>query len=145
MLRVVWDRRREWRAVSVSSPGRSRLNAAQQAPAPAAEPQLAPPVPDETVQALVGRLDLERYKATIKGLTQFGDRRQGTDRNRAAVDWIQQQLESYGCPTERIKYQYVTPQRGAPRRPRRAALNRPATSGPDRAPARSSAPPPAPA
>src|SRR5688500_18845475 len=93
--------------------GRFRVHAAQQAPAPAAEPPLAPPVPDATVQALVGRLDLERYKATIKGLTQFGDRRQGTDRNRAAVDWIQQQLESYGCPTERIKYEYVTPQRGA--------------------------------
>lgn len=26
---------------------------------------------------MVGRLDLERYKATIKGLTQFGGRRQG--------------------------------------------------------------------
>ena len=58
------------------------------------------------------RLDLESYKATIKGLTQFGDRRQGTDRNRAAVDWIEAQLKSYGCPTERIKYDYVTPQRG---------------------------------
>jgi hypothetical protein len=82
-----------------------------QQPAPPVA-QIAPPVPDETAQALVGRLDLERYKATIKGLTQFGDRRQGTDRNRAAVDWIQKQLESYGCPTERIKYEYVTPQRG---------------------------------
>jgi hypothetical protein len=89
-------------------------NGPPQAPAPAsvAAPPLAPPVPDETVKALVGRLDLERYKATIKGLTQFGDRRQGTDRNRAAVDWIQKQLESYGCPAERIKYEYVTPQRG---------------------------------
>ena len=28
---------------------------------------------------MVGRLDLEKYKATIKGLTQFGDRRQGTE------------------------------------------------------------------
>jgi hypothetical protein len=65
------------------------------------------------VQTLVGRLDLERYKATIKGLTQFGDRRQGTDRNRAAVDWIEAQLQSYGCPTERVKYEYVTPQRGS--------------------------------
>ena len=45
------------------------------------------------VTTLVGRLDLERYKATIKGLTQFGDRRQGTDRNRAAIDWIEAQLE----------------------------------------------------
>jgi hypothetical protein len=55
----------------------------------------------------VGRLDLERYKATIKGLTQFGDRRQGTDRNRAAIDWIEAQLKSYGCTnTERLKYDY---------------------------------------
>src|SRR5215210_7105888 len=82
-------------------------DAAQQAPAPAAEPQLAPPVPDETAQALVGRLDLERYKATIKGLTQFGDRRQGTARNRAALDWIEAQLKSYGCTnTERLRYQF---------------------------------------
>ena len=56
---------------------------------------------------MVDRLDLEKYKATIKGLTQFGDRRQGTDRNRAAVDWIEAQLKSYGCTnTERIKYDY---------------------------------------
>jgi len=62
---------------------------------------------DDPVRTLVGRLDLEKYKATIKGLTQFGDRRQGTDRNRAATDWIEAQLKSYGCtPTERIKYDY---------------------------------------
>ena len=61
----------------------------------------------DAVATLVGRLDLERYKATIKGLTQFGDRRQGTDRNRAAVDWIEAQLKSYGCTnTERLKYDY---------------------------------------
>ena len=60
---------------------------------------------------LVAQLDLERYKATIKGLTQFGDRRQGTARNRAAVDWIEAQLKSYGCTnTERIHYVY-DPQR----------------------------------
>ncbi len=59
---------------------------------------------------MVARLDLEKYKATIKGLTQFGDRRQGTERNRKAVDWIEAQLKSYGCtPTERIKYTYTTP------------------------------------
>jgi hypothetical protein len=62
------------------------------------------------VKALVGRLDLERYKATIKGLTQFGDRQQGTDRNRAALDWIEAQLKSYGCAnTERIRYVYNAP------------------------------------
>ncbi|MEO7367220.1 MAG: M20/M25/M40 family metallo-hydrolase [Gemmatimonadaceae bacterium] len=60
-----------------------------------------------SIRTLVGQLDLERYKATIKGLTQFGDRRQGTARNRAAVDWIETQLKSYGCTnTERITYNY---------------------------------------
>ena len=74
------------------------------------------------VRTLVARLDLERYKATIKGLTQFGDRRQGTDRNRAAVDWIEAQLKSYGCTdTERVTYDYQPPERTtaqAPQRPR---------------------------
>jgi hypothetical protein len=63
----------------------------------------------DPIKTLVDRLDLEKYKATIKGLTQFGDRRQGTDRNRAAVDWIEAQLKSYGCPTDRIKYVYDPP------------------------------------
>jgi hypothetical protein len=66
------------------------------------------PAPDP-VKTLVERLDLERYRATVKGLTQFGDRRQGTDRNRAAVDWIEAQLKSYGCATERVKYVYDPP------------------------------------
>jgi hypothetical protein len=70
----------------------------------------APAKPDDPVAPLVSRLDLERYKATIKGLTQFGDRRQGTERNRKAVDWIEAQLKSYGCPTERLKYVYDPPQ-----------------------------------
>ena len=64
----------------------------------------------DDVKTMVARLELERYKATIKGLTQFGDRRQGTDRNRAAVDWIEAQLKSYGCTnTERITYEYKSP------------------------------------
>jgi len=64
------------------------------------------PAPDP-IKQLVARLDLEQYKATIKGLTQFGDRRQGTDRNRAAVDWIEAQLRSYGCAdVARLKYDY---------------------------------------
>jgi len=67
------------------------------------------PQSDDPIATLVGRLDLEKYKATIKGLTQFGDRRQGTDRNRAAVDWIEAQLKSYGCPTGRIHYEYTAP------------------------------------
>ncbi len=64
----------------------------------------------DPIPQLVARLDLERYKATIKGLTQFGDRRQGTDRNRAAVDWIEAQLRSYGCSNvSRLKYDYQPP------------------------------------
>src|SRR5271169_1778244 len=83
-------------------------------------PALAAPTAGETeskpvdpVKVLAGRLDLEKYKATIKGLTKFGDRRQGTDRNRAALDWIEAQLKSYGCTnTERVKYVYDAPPRG---------------------------------
>jgi len=75
---------------------------AAQAPEPA-------PADGDPIKVLISRLELEKYKATIKGLTQFGDRRQGTDRNRAAVDWIEAQLKSYGCPTERIKYVYDPP------------------------------------
>ena len=81
----------------------------------------APPPPvgatDDTVRAIVGRLDLEAYKATIQGLTQFGDRRQGTDRNRAAVDWIEAQLRSYGCTnTERLEYVFDPPPAQPPQR-----------------------------
>ena len=61
----------------------------------------------DPVRVLVGRLDLGKYKATIKGLTRFGDRRQGTDRNRAAVDWIERELKSYGCTnTQRVSFEY---------------------------------------
>jgi hypothetical protein len=61
----------------------------------------------DPARTLVERLDLERYKATIEGLTQFGDRREGTARNRAAIDWIEAQLRSSGCSnTERFKYEY---------------------------------------
>jgi hypothetical protein len=65
------------------------------------------PSPVDPIKIMVGRLDLEKYKATIKGLTQFGDRRQGTDRNRAAIDWIEARLKSDGCAnTARLKYTY---------------------------------------
>jgi len=75
------------------------------------------PGPDP-IARLVARLDLERYKATIKGLTTFGDRRQGTDRNRAAVDWIEAQLKSYGCSNvARLKYEYQPAQRTDSTRP----------------------------
>ncbi|MEP6990992.1 MAG: M28 family peptidase, partial [bacterium] len=62
---------------------------------------------NDPVRILASRLDLARYKATIKGLTQFGDRRQGTDRNANAVTWIETQLKSYGCTdVQRITYDY---------------------------------------
>jgi hypothetical protein len=82
--------------------------------AQAQPPAPSPAQPDDPIKTIVGRLDLEKYKATIKGLTQFGDRRQGTARNRAAVDWIEAQLKSYGCAPERITYTYTprTGQRG---------------------------------
>ena len=67
----------------------------------------APEIPADPVRVLVGQLNLNDYKATIKALTQFGDRRQGTDRNRAANDWIEAQLKSYGCTNvERMTYDY---------------------------------------
>src|SRR5947207_4764565 len=83
-------------------------------------PAVAPAQGDSTaapdpIAQLVARLDLERYKATIKGLTTFGDRRQGTDRNRAAADWIEAQLKSYGCSNvARLKYDYQPPSPPSP-------------------------------
>ena len=92
-----WDR---WIVAASLVGGLGRVVAAQE---PAQPP--AAPLPPDPIKTLVERLDLEKYKATIKGLTQFGDRRQGTDRNRAALDWIEAQLKSYGCTnTERINY-----------------------------------------
>jgi len=52
--------------------------------------------PSDTVRTVVGRLELERYKSHIKGMTQFGDRLQGTQRNRDAIDWLEKQLRSFG-------------------------------------------------
>jgi hypothetical protein len=64
----------------------------------------------DPVSVLVGQLDLEKYKTTLKGLTQFGDRRQGTERNRKAQDCIEAQLKSCDCPnTERLRYGYTEP------------------------------------
>lgn len=80
----------------------------------------------DPVRELVSRLDLESYKATIKGLTRFGDRRQGTTRNRNAVDWIEQQLIAAGCDNvERLHYVYDP----APAPPRTAVA--PSATTPD--------------
>ncbi len=62
----------------------------------------------DPVAVLIGRLDLERYKATLKDLTRFGDRREGTERNRRAVDWIESQLRGAGCSgVSRLHYTYA--------------------------------------
>jgi hypothetical protein len=83
---------------------------------PPIQSPVVPPAgqPEDVVRSLVGRLELERYKATIKGLTQFGDRREGTERNRQAVDWIEAQLKSYGCETARVTYDPAAPVPTAP-------------------------------
>jgi len=66
--------------------------------------------PSDPVKTLVERLDLEKYKATIRELTVFGDRQQGTARNRDAIDWIEAQLKTYGCTnTERLTYMFPLP------------------------------------
>src|SRR5438874_4118926 len=97
---------------------------------PTALPAQADSSRDSIIVQLVGRLDLERYKATIRGLTKFGDRRQGTDRNRAALDWIEAQLKSYGCSnTERIRYMYEPPAPGAAAARPRPAGGRPSPGG----------------
>ena len=81
---------------------------------------------DDQIRQLVSRLDLDSYKATIKGLAQFGDRRQGTTRNRNAVDWIEQQLIAAGCDNvERLHYVFDP----APATPRAASAA--ATVAPD--------------
>ena len=78
-------------------------------------PTVAAAQETDPIAQLVARLDLEQYKATIKGLTQFGDRRQGTDRNRAAVNWIEAQLRSYSCvDVARLKYDYQPPSSPSP-------------------------------
>ena len=85
-------------------------DSAQMARAAAIEKATADSIAAAPIREMVARLDLEKYRATVKGLTQFGDRRQGTDRNRAAIDWIETQLKSYGCTnTERITYDFQPP------------------------------------
>src|SRR5262245_23745917 len=62
-------------------------------------------VPADTTRTIVSRLELERYKVHIRGITRFGDRMQGTDRNRQAIAWLEQQLESFGYTNvERFRF-----------------------------------------
>lgn len=66
---------------------------------------------DNAVKAVVDRLDLDSYKALIRGLANFGERRQGTEQNVQAMLWIEEQLTSWGYQVERMHYEY----RGEPR------------------------------
>lgn len=84
----------------------------------------------DPVSVLVNQLDLEKYKATIKALTQFGDRRQGTERNRQALDWIEAQLKAYGCTnTERLQYAFTEPVKRTPATPQPPRAGGPAGQG----------------
>lgn len=66
---------------------------------------------DSMIKSVVDRLDFESYKNLIRGLTGFGDREQGTQRNADAVTWIEEQLRGWGYTTERLRYDY----QGSPR------------------------------
>jgi Zn-dependent M28 family amino/carboxypeptidase len=94
----------------VTGAARSDSAARQQRPAPNPTRGVLGGVPmtaaDSAIKAIVDRLDFTNYKAIIKGLTQFGDREQGTKRNEDAVTWIEQQLQSWGYTTERVKYDF---------------------------------------
>jgi len=84
-------------------------------------PALAQENGEDPVRELVSRLTLDNYKLTLKGLTQFGDRRQGTQRNRDAVDWIEQFLTDVGCQdVERLDYVFDPEPRPPRQRPPQA-------------------------
>ena len=72
---------------------------------------------DSAVKAVVDRLDFDSYKQIVRGLTEFGDREQGTERNARAIDWIEAQLQGWGYETARIHYQF-TPRGGTEAEPR---------------------------
>jgi hypothetical protein len=69
-------------------------------------------VPQPTDAAtLVTQLDFQRFMDNIQTLAALGDRTQGAPGNVAALDWIEQQLASYGYTVVRHPYTY----NGAPR------------------------------
>jgi hypothetical protein len=72
---------------------------------------------DSAIKAVVDRLDFDSYKEILRGLTEFGDREQGTERNARAIDWIEAQLQGWGYETARIHYQF-TPRGGTESEPR---------------------------
>jgi hypothetical protein len=61
---------------------------------------------DSMIKRVVDRLDFNMYRENVRGLTLFGDRQQGTQRNVDAMLWIEEQLKSWGYTVERIRYEY---------------------------------------
>lgn len=59
-----------------------------------------------TPAELVDRLDFERFKDNIATLADFESRHWSQQGNRDAIDWLQEQLESYGYEVERHPYNY---------------------------------------
>jgi hypothetical protein len=72
---------------------------------------------DSLRQRIVDRLDFDSYKELVRGLTQFGDREQGTARNAAAIDWIEGRLRGWGYETERLRYEFTPRERPGRRTP----------------------------
>ena len=66
----------------------------------------APPMMagDSIIREIVERLDFDNYKRLTQGLATFGDRRHGSEANLGAVDWIDEQLRSWGYAPERHVY-----------------------------------------
>ncbi len=63
--------------------------------------------PSDPVSSVVGRLDLALYKGHIQGLTRFGDRMQGTQRNRDAIDWLEKQMRGFGY-SNIVRYRFMS-------------------------------------
>ncbi len=61
---------------------------------------------DSVVLSVVERLDFEGYRELIRGLAEFGDREQGTERNVRANEWIEERLRSWGYEPQRHEYEY---------------------------------------
>jgi hypothetical protein len=84
----------------------------------------------DAARTLVGRLNLPAYEGTIKELTRFGDRREGTARNRAALDWIEARLRAVGCSDiTRLNYRYDPTARERPSGPPRLNIPDAAVGG----------------
>ncbi len=65
-------------AIARQQAGAQQQTGAQQTGmTPQANTAAQTPAPEDPIKTMVSRFDLEKYKATIKGLTQFGDRLAG--------------------------------------------------------------------